>query len=186
LLIFVLILVKINLSKKNSDLTGNEAVIKEINRLLLPLDAKTLTESDFDTLKELVKKDSYASEEVEELILLTKYKEYSHVGHGLGFLYSYIISGKEPICLGHLLSHYYVFMKHGEEKVAEDNFMEAKNKFIEWKEIEEAHNENYRAEINYTSFKELFSKAIDSIDSGNSVTSDDEIDSLAEASCAAL
>ncbi len=165
-------------------LIGDSKTLKEIDRLLLPLDTKTLTEIDLNDLKEMVKSDEYASREVEELILLTKYKEYSHVGHGLAFLYEYVQTGEEPVCPGHLLSHYYVFIKHGEIDTANDNLAEAKATIPEWKNIELTKNETYLAEINYSSYVEKFNFNINKIEGGNSTATEEEISDLADAPCA--
>jgi len=166
-----------------SQVVGNEKIISEINHLLIPLESKTLTENDFSKLKEMVKSDSIASDEVNELILLAKYKEYSHIGHGLGFLYDYIKTGKKPICPGHSLSHYYVFFSHGEIETANSNLEEAKTNFPIWNSKMISYNETFRSEQNYTMYSNLINSSLGKIKNGNNNASDVEISNLAEAPC---
>ncbi len=166
-----------------TQIVGNEIVKKEIDRLLLPVSSNNITEKDFDKLKNLVKDDEYAGEEVDELIVLAKYREYSDIGHNLGFLYEYVKTGSKQICPGHLLSHYYVFLRHEENKIALNNLNEAKEKFPKWINAEEAHNESYLIERNYTFYKNLITEKISEIEDNNSIASKEEITSLADAPC---
>ncbi len=165
------ILINQNKEQNTEKIIGNTSILSEIDKLLLPLSTQNITESDFNKLKDLTKNDGYASSEVNELIILTKYKEYSHIGHGLGFLYEYIKTGKQPICPGHNLAHYYIFKRHDEINLAEENLKEAKE-YIE------------TLPVDYDqSYKTLFEKTIQNIDSRNNTTSDDKISNLSEAPC---
>jgi len=162
---------------------GNKKIITEINHLLIPTESKTITENDFSKLKGMVKSDSIASDEINELILLAKYKEYSHIGHGLGFLYDYIKTGKKPICPGHSLSHYYVFFGHLEIETAKSNLAEAKSNFPIWDSKMISYNETFRSEQNYTFYSSLINSSLSRIETGNNNASDLEISNLAEAPC---
>lgn len=181
--IAILFLLLKNLNSQTS-IAGNQAVMDEINRLLIPLGSKNITEADFSTLKNLVKNDNYAGGEVDEMILLAKYKEYPHIGHGLGFLYNYEKTGKEPVCPGHLLSHYYVFLKHGENDSANDNLKEAKSAFGEWKSGMASKSDSYLMENNYTFYSELINFSLAKIDFGNNNITSEEISDLSDAPCA--
>ena len=156
-------------NKENNSIIENNETLNEINRLLLPLASKTITESDFTKLKTLAKSDSYATDELEELTVLTKYKEYSHVGHGLGFLYEYIKTGKEQICPGHNLAHYYVFTKHGENELAQNNLNEARQNIPDFGPS--------------AYYKMLFENTLASINAGNTTATNDQISELADAPC---
>ncbi|MBX4212178.1 hypothetical protein KW787_01835 [Candidatus Pacearchaeota archaeon] len=148
--------------KSNTPVVGNKDILNEIDRLLLPVDSQNITEKDFGTLTKMVRSDKYASGEVNEIVTLAKYKEYAHIGHGLGSLYQYVKTGQAPVCPGHLLSHYYVFLKHGEKDLAEENLNEVEN-----------------LSFNNT----LFTKSLNRIYSGNTSTSETEISQLADAPC---
>ncbi len=146
---------------------GDPVVLSEIDRLLLPVANQNISENDFEKLEELVKNDELAHHEVEELIVLARYKEYSHIGHGLTFLYKYVKSGEEAVCPGHQLAHYYVFNKHGETHLAEHVFEEAEES------IEGLNATDYH----------LFVSHLDAIKNGNSETTEEEISELADAAC---
>ena len=167
--------------KKN--IIGDTQVLNEINHLLLPVSYQNITEEDFDHLKELVKDNEVAAEELKELTTLAKYKEYNHIGHGLGFLYQYVKTGQEPACPGHLLSHYYVFTKHSESELAEENLEEAKEQIPEWQEKMKSKNSTYLEETNYTQYKELFQLTIENINFNRNIT-EEEIAILSNALCA--
>ena len=168
----------------NKTIIGNASILSEIDRLLFPLYYRNITKNDFSKLKEQVKEDAYAANETEELIILTNYKEYIHVGHGLAFLHNYVKTGKEQICPGHLLSHYYVFLKHNETTYANSNLKEAKEKLPEWQQVEESHNQTYLTAQNYTFYKNILNQILVQIDKGNSTISDKDIFTLTAAPCA--
>ena len=120
LLGIILIIILVNVFyKEPQSIIGNEEVLAEIDRLLVPLSQEAITKNDFDTLSELTKNDEYTKQEVKELAALAKYEEYSHIGHGLTSLHDYIKTGEEEICPGHSLAHYYIFIRHVEERRAE-------------------------------------------------------------------
>lgn len=172
-----------NHTSQEKNITGNQEILTEINRLLGPLEARNMSEKDFVHLQELVEGNEAGEHEVEELVTLTNYQEYSHIGHGLGSLYEYVKTGEEPICPGHLLSHYYVFMNHNEEHLAEENFEEAQEQLEEWNTRMQAHNESYLEDKNYTYYKGLFEESVIHIESGNSSVSNEYISALANAPC---
>ena len=169
---------------KESKVVGNEEILKEINRILLPISNLNVTPNDFSTLKNMVKKDGYAKNEVGELILLAKYKEYSHIGHGIGFLYQYVKTGNESICPGHLLSHYYIFIKHNENETANDNLNEVIALEQKWNGLMEKKNTSYLTEVNYTYYRGIISENIKEINLGNSSASEEQIGVLSEVPCA--
>ncbi|PIN89152.1 hypothetical protein COU57_06510 [Candidatus Pacearchaeota archaeon CG10_big_fil_rev_8_21_14_0_10_32_14] len=162
---------------------SNQEALDEINNLLGPLEAQNISQNDFLVLKDLVKDDKHASGEIIELIALSDYKEYSHVGHGIGFLYEYLKTGKERNCPGHSLSHYYVYMKHGNYDLASDNLREAKNSVSKWEKLEETHNSTYLNEQDYFAYKKVVEESIKNINKGNSTVSNDFISYIAEAPC---
>jgi hypothetical protein len=186
LIVIILVLVVVFFVYKfnSKSIIGNQSILDEVNRLLIPLQNGNITSSDFNNLAGLVKSDSYASSEVHELIVLAEYNETSHIGHGLGFLYDYVKTGIQPVCPGHSLSHYYVFLNHGESQLASDNLLDAKSHMEEWQTLEEAKNSSYLEQVNYTYYKSLLNQTITSIDSGNSTSSDDLISILSDAPCA--
>ncbi|MEK6825969.1 MAG: hypothetical protein AABY00_04235 [Nanoarchaeota archaeon] len=148
----------------NQDEIEKEEVLSEINRLLLPVSAQTITALDLETLKKMVASEEHASEKVRELEVLARYQEYSHIGHGLGELHRYLQTGKERVCPGHYLAHYYVFSKHGENSLAEENLHEAEEKI-----------DNLSSS--------LFIDTLSRIRAGNSTASEYEISDLADAEC---
>jgi len=158
----------------HKDLIGDQEALTEIDKLLVPAYNQTVTEQDFDHLEDLAKDDEYALHEIEEIKLLAKYKEYAHIGHGLGFLYEYIQSGEEPICVGHVVAHYYVFSKHGETSVASHNLEEAYEQLDQWKAS---------SNVNQT-YIDMVDNALNKIENGNSEASEEEISDLANAPCA--
>lgn len=168
---------------EQTNVVGNQEVLNEINRLLLPVYYQNITESDLNKLKELTKNDNYSSNEVNELALLARYKEYPHIGHGLGFLYTYVKTGKQPICPGHSISHYYVFLKHGENLTAEENLNDAKIELPQWIRTEESRNQSYLNNINYTYYSNLINSSLNNIENGNSSSNDNMIIDLADAPC---
>lgn len=160
----------------------NQTVIQEINRLLLPVYSKNATEADFYRLQTMVASDSYAANEVHEMTLLTKYREYKHVGHGLGFLYEYIKTGNQSICPGHALSHYYVWISYGEKEAASDALAEAKETFLVWERSSLPLSED-APEHDKAFFTSLLTTTLSRIDAGNTSISDDERALLDEVPC---
>lgn len=180
--LIVVIFVSVFYSRENR-FVGNKAVLNEIDRLLLPVSNGSINGSDFSLLKKLARNDRYASGEVDELILLANHGEYSHVGHGLGFLYEYSKTGKVSICPGHSLSHYYVFLRDGENSSAQDNLNDAGMSLQKWESVEESHGPSYLNENNYSFYKTLIENSIGSIKSGNNSISNESISNLADAPC---
>lgn len=148
----------------------NQAALDEINRLLAPIEERTITPANFDTLKELVDADELAEHEVEELQVLASDKEYSHIGHSIAELYTYLKTGEDRVCPGHELAHYYVFIKHNREHYALEALEEAKEHVESW-------NGNQTLQT-------LFQTNIMNIESGNSLATEEEISFLADAECA--
>lgn len=184
LAVFIFLFISsMNKAPKNEPIIGDKNVETEINRLLLPVSNQSITEKDFDNLAEMVKNDEYASGEVVELSTLAKDKEYTHIGHGLAFLYEYVQTGKEPICPGHLLAHYYVFEKHGDDELAHHNYHESKDSLPIWEGMKDVKSEAYLTQIKYTYFDNLFNSKIKSIDAGNTSATEAEISELASAPC---
>lgn len=184
LVVIIILLSLLSLNDKSLVVIGNKKILSEIDHLLLPLGSKNITESDFNALKNMVRKDEYATGEVNDIILLTKYKEYSHIGHSLGFLYEYVKTGEEPLCPGHALSHYYVFLRHGEDDTAKDNLEEAEEGFEEWKKDMSHKGAAYLVENNYTYSSSLIAKYLDKIDNGDNVIGDDDLSNLNDVVCA--
>lgn len=178
-----LILVNYTFFNSSNEVIGNTEAINEINRLLLPVSNGNITEKDFDRLKVLTENDEHASNEVNEMILLAKYNESTHIGHSLGFLYEYIKTGEESICPGHSLSHYYVFLKHGEFEVAKDSLEEAILNFDVWKSREEVKSNESLKEINYTFYLNLINSSMNNIENGNNSISEEDVINLADAPC---
>ncbi|MBX4196668.1 hypothetical protein KW805_03705 [Candidatus Pacearchaeota archaeon] len=150
--------------RPTTSIIGNNETLKEIDRLLLPVALQNITAADFSALQGMVKSDSYARDEVKELIVLTNEREYSHIGHGLISLHDYIKTGNESICPGHLLAHYYIFTRHNETGLAKDNLAEAKD-------------------ILKSSNMTLLTTVLNRINAGNTTTSDEEISELVDAPC---
>lgn len=183
-LLLISLTISINIVEpKKSDIIGNTTILSEIDNLLLPVANQNITESDFNNLKKLVNDDKYANDEILELTTLAKYNEYSHIGHGLSYLYDYIKTGKEPICPGHFLAHYYVFLNHNENHLAEHSLEEAQETFPEWTSTMNSRNESYLADKNYSYYSELIQSSLDRIKDGDNEISDENISNLAEAHC---
>ena len=161
-------------------IVGNTTILSELDHLLLPVAYKNITESDLNPLKEMVQGDEYAEDEVHELQLMARYQEYSHVGHGIGFLYEYIQTGNESVCPGHALAHYAVFLKHGESEVATENLEEAQEGFEKWENLDLQQQSQIE---NYSEYNNLFSSILKKFDSGNSTLTEDEIFTLSDAPC---
>ncbi|HLC53401.1 MAG TPA: hypothetical protein VJK03_02560 [Candidatus Nanoarchaeia archaeon] len=163
-------------------LTGNETILREIDKLLLPVSTRNITVQDFGRLAMLVAADEKAYEEVAELALLTHFKEYAHIGHGLATLHEYVKTGIEPLCPGHELAHYYVFMMHGEQQIAAEALALAQRQMQSWEEYASSQRE-YNKEVNYTDYSYLFKATEARIHGGNKTESDEVISSLIEAPC---
>ncbi len=163
---------------------GNTQVLSEIDHLLLPVGSWNATENDFNQLKNLTKDDEYASEEVNKLAILTKYREYAHAGHGLASLHDYVKTGNESICPGHALSHYYVFMKHNETQFAQGVFQEAEDQYPQWIEIKEKQTQKNKSQQKYPYYKTLFNQTITDINEGNNNMTGQTLSILTQAPCA--
>ena len=61
---FALLLFSYKDNFKEYLLNDNLEILDEIDRLLLPVYSQNITEADFNNLKEMVKRDKYASHEV--------------------------------------------------------------------------------------------------------------------------
>ena len=175
---FALLLFSYKDNFKEYLLNDNLEILDEIDRLLLPVYSQNITEADFNNLKEMVKGDRYASHEVSEMIMLAKYKEYSHIGHGLGFVYEHVQTGETPICPGHLLAHYYVFLKHGENDLALENLEHAESDVEEWKTKMDERNE-----FDYSSDFDLMIFHLSKIKNGDNIISEEKIETLSEIVC---
>ena len=175
---FALLLFSYKDNFKEYLLNDNLEILDEIDRLLLPVYSQNITEADFNNLKEMVKRDKYASHEVSEMIMLAKYKEYSHIGHGLGFVYEHVQTGETPICPGHLLAHYYVFLKHGENDLALENLEHAESDVGELKTKMDEKNE-----FDYSPDFDLMIFHLSKIKNGDNTISEEKIETLSEIIC---
>jgi len=176
-LFVVIFLVLFSFNSKHKSIVGSKEILNEIDGLLLPVYHQNVAESSFSKLQKLTEGDAYASGEVSEIIALANEKEYSHIGHGLGFLHEYVQTGKISICPGHLLSHYYIFLKHGENNLAIENLESAKENFDIWKS-------GVKKDSDYGINLNLIDSSLKRIEAGNSTASEDEIDAFAEILCA--
>jgi len=181
-LLIVVLSFAIKFNQNQQSITGNKVILKEIDSLLPLLEAKNITSSDFAHLSQLVGRDEYAKPEIFELQALSDDKEYSHIGHGLGFLYQYVKTGVEPLCPGHALAHYYVFMKHGQIDLAADSLNDSKSDFGLWIQNLIVKKDTNMTEIN--EFENGFHDAVIQIDSGNSSASEKQIFYFADTVCA--
>jgi len=172
------IAIKINPPQQNST---NKKILQEIDSLLPLMENKSITSSDFNQIASQVGQDDYAQGEIVELKALADDKEYTHIGHGLGFLYQYIKTGVAPVCPGHSLSHYYVFIKHNQTDLAENNLNDSENEFGIWSNDLILRNNTNMTDMN--EFSSLYHSAILQIESGNSTASDDEISYFSDAIC---
>lgn len=158
------------------------AVSKEMARLASLSSEEKISTDDLSGLAAMLKGDSTAEHELEEVEKLVQYGEYRHATHTLAFLDSYIETGKETICPGHELAHYYVWSKHGENNLARDALEEAEEQMDEWKEKARPYYEKYPGEVTFDEIVDRINSHLDSIEGGSSTTTDEEITFLAEKS----
>lgn len=157
-------------------------VSKEMARLASLSSEEKISTEDLTGLAVMLKGDSNAEHELEEVEKLIKYGEYRHATHTLAFLDSYIETGRETICPGHELAHYYVWNKHGEDDLAGEALEEAEEQMDEWKEKARPYYEKYPGEVTFDEIVDRINGHLDSIDGGSTITTDEEITFLAEKS----
>ncbi len=157
--------------------------IDALAQLNTDISLNNVTTDEFEELAVMLQNNSHASDELEEIATMMQYNETKHAAHSVGLLMYYVANKKDLICLGHALSHYYVFARHGEEEKAADALAEAKETLPEWKNI--TANENLTSQnVNIPAALSLIQTHLDSIKTGNTTASDDDIDALAGAYCA--
>lgn len=157
-------------------------VSKEMARLASLSSEERISVDDLAGLRDMLKGDSSAEHELEEVEKLIQYGEYRHATHTLAFLDSYVETGKETICPGHELAHYYVWKKHGEDEMAEEALDEAKEQMDEWQDKARFYYERYPGEFTFDYILERINSHLGSIEAGNTATTDEEITFLAEKS----
>ncbi len=162
---------------------GNQAVLAEASRVAALVDKKQAKPEDLDRLAELVKDDESASDEMHEITTMVKYGEFVHAGHGLGFIFNYLRTGKEAICPAHELSHYYVFMKHNETEMAKDALKGAQEKLDAWIPKAREYDATYHPTPSFNDTLERFTADMAAITAGNSNASNDEVMFLSDALC---
>lgn len=161
---------------------GKSDISKEMARLAVLSSEEKISTDDLSGLREMLKGDSSAEHELEEVGKLIQYGEYRHATHTLAFLDSYVETGKETICPGHELAHYYVWKKHGEDDMADEALEEAKEQMDEWQEKAKLYYERYPGEFTFDYILGKIRGHLDSIEGGNTATTKEEITFLAEKS----
>ncbi len=176
------IVVQSNVSANHLEQPENSA-IGELLRLQETIQQNKTTAQDLTILKILLKNDSHASGELQELTVMVNYGEYQHADHSIGLLLNYLSTGKDLLCPGHALSHYYIYLKHGEKELASHALEEAKEQLPHW--IEQAKNYTITIpEENFDSTFKLIQKRLAAIDAGNPTATDKDIAALSDAFCA--
>lgn len=169
-------------SSGGGSVVGNQAVLQEIARVsALTADNKT-TVADLSTLGDMLKSDDGASDEFNELTVMVKYGEYYHATHALGFLGSYVQTGKETLCPGHELSHFYVFMRHNETDLANDALQTAKDTLAEWAPKAMAFNDEFPSGHSFGDIQANIQYHLDQIAAGNVTSSDSDTNFLSDES----
>jgi hypothetical protein len=158
------------------------AVSKEMARLASLSSEEKIATDDLAGLAAMLKGNTVAKHELEEIGKLIQYGEYWHATHTLAFLDSYIETGRETICPGHELAHYYVWNKHGKGDLAEEALEEAREQMSEWQEKARPYYEKYPGEVTFDEIVGRINSHLNSIESGSTVTTDEEITFLAEKS----
>lgn len=157
-------------------------ISKEMARLASLSSEEKIATDDLEGLRVMLKGDSAAEHEIDEIEKLIKYEEYRHATHTLAFLDSYVETGKETVCPGHELAHYYVWKNHGEDEMAEEALEEAKEQMDEWQDKARSYYDRYPGEFTFDYILEKINGHLDSIEAGNTATTQDEITFLAEKS----
>jgi hypothetical protein len=165
-------------SEELSPLTGNQDILNELTAVSQLVNKKIATPDDFEKLEGMVAVDEDAEHEVEEIATLVKYKEYTHAGHGIGFLDGYIRTGKELLCPSHALVHYYVFEKHGEDELANHAMEEIEESFDEWVPLAREYDEKYPGGQDFDDIVKVIKGHIESIEKGDKTATDAELDFL--------
>ena len=106
--------------------------LTELSKLTVLANNEDLEPGDLSRVKALLASDSWASHEIEEVRVLTVYKEFVHASHGMSLVAGYLRTGRVPVCTGHYLAHYYVFSRNGELELAEHELEHARESFPEW------------------------------------------------------
>lgn len=176
------IVVQPNASANHAEQTDNTAIGK-LMHLQETIEQNKTTPNDLTALKSLLKNDSHASDEFQQLEVMLHYGEYQHADHSIGLLLNYISTGKDLLCPGHALSHYYIYLKHGEKELALKALSEAREQLPHW--IEQAKNYTIAMpEENFDSTLKLIQKRLAAIDAGNPTATDKDIAALSDAFCA--
>lgn len=167
----------------SSPVAANSPAQQELARVGDLIEKGTATADDLETLKTLVKDDEHAQDELSEIGTMLTFKEYQHAGHGLGFLSSYLETGKDELCPGHELAHYYVFSRHGEDDMAAEGLEGAKEELPKWLPKAKAYDAKYPGPHSADEVAGVITKHIADIESGKITATDEEIDYLANALC---
>jgi hypothetical protein len=162
---------------------GDVATRGELARLGVLIDQRSATTTDFATLEGLVAGDEDATTEVGEIKALVMYGEYTHAGHGIGFLDSYLATGNELLCPGHALAHYYVFSRHNDEHRAEHALEEAEEQFDEWKEKGAEYDAQFPGAQPFDVVAATVEKYLDAAREGATDAPEEDITMLATALC---
>ncbi len=156
-----------------------DAAKAEIGRLSSLAQDKNITEGDLATLDGMLAGDKVAQDELGELAIMVRYKEYEHAGHTLSFIADYLDTGEELVCPPHALAHYYVFARHGEEDAAADALAEAKEGLPGWIPKAKEYDKEYPTGQDIDAIAQEVRGRIDAIEAGNTTASDDDIARLA-------
>lgn len=119
-------------SNSNQGIIGNRQILAEISRLILLTSQRNLTTSDFNQLQSMVKGDPVAEDYVADAVQFAKYGINVHIGHDLGDLYTYILTGKNQVCIPHELEHLGTFIQVNDFSRSNDILTTYNTSFNTW------------------------------------------------------
>ncbi len=91
-----------------------------------------LKRENLDSLNQALSADHLAAHYMKSLYWFVDHNETEHLGHTLGFLKTYLVTGKEAHCTPHELWHAALYAKHGENGNIPNALAEAKESYPFW------------------------------------------------------
>lgn len=119
-------------SNSNQGVVGNKQILAETSRLILLTSQRNLTTSDFNQLQSMVKGDPVAEDYVADAVQFAKYGINVHIGHDLGDLYTYILTGKNQVCIPHEIEHLSIFIQYNDFSRSNDILTTYNTSFNTW------------------------------------------------------
>ncbi|GEM_PF-2526903 len=143
---------------ESKSIIDDKNALEQIQELQKISSERSITLTDINGLKEIIKGDKTAEEYYEEMKWLITNNESEHALHSLAFLKTYVKTGDATFCIPHELEHVEIYLKHNQTKRAMDAIIEIKDNLEPW--IQKSENAKKQFPQYYKNFDTLKNQTI--------------------------